>query len=50
MTFEILAWIGAFVLIAQSATGIPVALTGLVRACGQLLEAIRALRDRDQRQ
>ncbi|MBF6216120.1 hypothetical protein IU487_34550 [Nocardia puris] len=49
MIIEILAWIGALVLILQAATRIPAALTELVNACGQLLDAIGELRDRDPR-
>ncbi|WP_327145271.1 hypothetical protein [Nocardia sp. NBC_01327] len=44
---EILAWIGALVLLLQAASHIPAALTELVRACKQLLDAVRELRDHD---
>ncbi|WP_328410795.1 hypothetical protein [Nocardia sp. NBC_00403] len=43
---QILAWIGAFVLLLQAASHVTAALTELVRACVQLLDAVRELRDR----
>lgn len=46
MIIEILASIGAFVLILQAATRVPTALAELLRACGQVLDAVRELHDR----
>ncbi|MFE2961184.1 hypothetical protein [Nocardia tengchongensis] len=43
---EILAWIGALVLLLQAASQVPAALSELVRACGQLRGALREFRDR----
>lgn len=43
---EVIAWAGAVVLVLQAASHIPAALTELVRACGQLVDAVRELRDR----
>ncbi|MFX0575079.1 hypothetical protein [Nocardia nepalensis] len=45
MILEILTGIGAFVLILQSATQVPVAVAALVRACGTVFDAVRELRD-----
>ena len=38
---EILAWIGAFVLVLQAASHVPAAPTDLVHAIGHLLDAVR---------